>query len=81
MGRLELGDRGGLVELGCGTKHLADQDRGRRIFGEKVQCRRRNQRYPELSQMVVSGQLHRQIAAETARTLYNDRTDAVAGDT
>jgi hypothetical protein len=31
--------------------------------------------------MVVSGQLHRQIAAETARTLYNDRTDAVAGDT
>jgi hypothetical protein len=24
MGRLELGDRGGLVEFGSGTKHLAD---------------------------------------------------------
>ena len=79
-GRLQLGDRGGLVELGYGTKHLANQDRGRRVFGEKVRRRRRNQCYPELSQMVMSGQLHRQITGETVRTFYNDRTDAVAGN-
>jgi hypothetical protein len=38
------------------------------------------QRYAEPLQMIMAGQLHRQITGEAVRALYDDRPHAIAGD-
>ena len=47
---------------------------------EKIRCAGRDQRHPELFQVIVAGELYRQVTGEPVRALYNDRPHAVAGD-
>ena len=47
---------------------------------EEVGRRRRHQLDAELLQVVVASQLHREVAGEPVRALYEDGTHAIAGD-
>ena len=47
---------------------------------KKSGARRRHQLDAELLEIVVAGELHREVAGEPVRALYEDGTHAIAGN-
>lgn len=69
---LQLGDRGRFFELRDGAKHLPHQDGGRCVFGEMVRCAGGRQLNATFPQVMMAGELHRQITGEPVRALDQD---------
>ena len=75
----ELGNEGCLFKLMDCTEHLAHEDGSRRVLGEEIGRRGRDQSDTQRLQEIMARELHSQIASETVGALDNDAADAIAG--
>ena len=62
----------GLLELSYGPQHLAHQNGGGRVLGEKIGCGCRNDRDAKTLEHVIAGELHGEVAGEPIWRLYKD---------
>lgn len=63
------------------AEHLADQHSGWGILCEEIRSRGRDRHHAKLAQVVVAGELDRQIPREPVRALNNNRPHAITRDT
>ena len=77
---LELGNKAGLLKLRDCAEDLANKHGRRSVLEEEVGRRCRHELNAECLEIVVTGELHRQVTGKTVRALYQDCPDAVASD-